>query len=69
MKFSRSNPTKAVVIGGLEPFLQFEEVYDLINVFRNYGCNDDFVIYTGYYDYEISDYITKLKPFSNIIIK
>ena len=70
--FSRynSNPiTNALVIGGLEPFLQFEEVYELIKCFRDNKCVDDFIIYTGYYDYEISDKINKLKQFQNIIIK
>lgn len=70
--FSRYNSnliTDAIVIGGLEPFLQFEEVYELIKYFRDNNCNDDFIIYTGYYDYEISDKINKLKHFQNIIIK
>ena len=70
--FSRyiSNPiTNSIVVGGLEPFLQFEEVYELIKCFRDNKCVDDFIIYTGYYDYEISDKINKLKQFQNIIIK
>ena len=65
-----SNPiTKAVVIGGLEPILQFDEVINLISYFRNSGCDDDFVIYTGYNLNEIEDKIEKLKKFKNIIIK
>ena len=65
-----SNPiTKAVVIGGLEPFLQFDEVYSLIDYFRSHGCNDPFVIYTGYYKDEIRDGVEKLAQFPNIIIK
>ena len=70
--FSRyaSNPiTKAIVIGGLEPFLQFEEVYQLIKYFRDNGCKDDFVIYTGYYICEIQDDVNRLKEFGNIILK
>lgn len=70
--FSRyiSNPiTQAIVIGGLEPFLQFEEVYDLIKYFRENNCNNDFVIYTGYYINEIRDKVEKLKGFKNIILK
>lgn len=70
--FSRytSNPiTKAIVIGGLEPFLQFEEIYQLIKYFRDNGCKDDFVIYTGYYICEIQDDINRLKEFENIILK
>lgn len=61
--------TKAIVIGGLEPFLQFEEVNGLINYFRKKKCFDTFVIYTGYYPFEIADKITELKKMTNIIIK
>ena len=65
-----NNPiTKAVVIGGLEPILQFTEVLDLIYTFRNNGCFDDFVIYTGYYPSEIKEQLKKLFKFNNIIIK
>lgn len=70
--FSRynSNPiTNALVIGGLEPFLQFKEVYTLIKYFRDNKCSDDIVIYTGYYDYEIQNQLNELKQFQNIIIK
>ena len=65
-----NNPiTKAIVIGGLEPMLQFDEVFDLIKYFRTNNCLDDFVIYTGYYKNEIEDKIEKLKEFPNIVIK
>ena len=64
-----NNPiTKAVVFGGLEPFLQYEEMYDLISQLRAV-CNDDIVIYTGYYSYEIQDKVKELSKFDNIIIK
>lgn len=64
------NPiTEAVVLGGLEPFFNFDEVYNLISYFRQKNCNDDFVIYTGYYPNEVENYIEKLKKFKNIIIK
>lgn len=65
-----SNPlTQAVVIGGLEPILQFDEVFNLVSYFRKSECSDDFVIYTGYYKNEILEEIQKLKEFNNIIIK
>lgn len=65
-----SNPlTYAVVIGGLEPMLQFEEILNLVSYFRENGCDDDFVIYTGYYSEEISQKVALLKCFKNIIIK
>jgi len=61
--------SKAIVIGGLEPMLQFDEVYELISYFRNNNCNDFFVIYTGYYEEEISDKLELLDQLPNIIIK
>lgn len=60
--------TKSIVIGGLEPFMQFDEVYDLIKLFRD-NCTDDIVIYTGYYKDEIADKINTLSKFKNIYIK
>lgn len=64
------NPiTKSIVVGGLEPALQSEEIIDLISMFRAQNCHDPFVIYTGYYPEEIVDFVEKLKEFDNIIIK
>lgn len=64
-----SNPlTHAVVVGGLEPFLQFNELLSLIGKFREV-TNDDIVIYTGYYESEVADLIPSLAAFENIIIK
>lgn len=64
------NPiTKAIVLGGLEPMLQFEEVYSLIKYFREHGCNDPFVIYTGYNKNELHWELDQLRAFRNIIVK
>lgn len=67
--YINNNITKAIVIGGLEPFLQFEEILGLISYFREKGCMDVFVIYTGYYFSEIPEQIEKLRKIPNIIVK
>lgn len=65
-----NNPiTKAIVIGGLEPMIQINEVVGLINLFRNQGEYCPFVIYTGYYPNEIPESLERLKQYKNIIIK
>ena len=64
-----NNPiTKAIIIAGLEPMLQFDEVIKLIKEFRNVS-NDDIVIYTGYYPEEISEELEILKKYKNITMK
>ena len=64
-----NNPiTKSIVMGGLEPFESWDEVYSFIEDFR-VVCDDDIVIYTGFNESEILDKIDKLKRFKNIIIK
>ena len=61
--------SKAVVIGGLEPFDDWYELYSFILTFREVS-SDDIVIYTGYYEHEIQPYIDRLKgDFANIIVK
>ena len=48
-KFSANPITKAVVIGGMEPFLQIDEVESLLSLFREKGDHSPFILYTGYY--------------------
>lgn len=67
--FLSNSITQAVVIGGLEPFLQFDEIVSLISYFRTASCNAPFVIYTGYYPEEIQDEIKTLQQHTNIIVK
>ena len=67
--FAGNTITKAVVIGGLEPFLQFEEIDALISYFRKMGEYCDFVIYTGYYPDEIGNSLTALARHGNIVVK
>lgn len=64
-----NNPiTKAICIGGLEPFQQFNEIFRLIGYFRANECKDTFVIYTGYYPDELPE-LYMLKMYDNIIVK
>lgn len=68
-RYLNNNITKAVVIGGLEPFDTSRELFDFISEFRKYS-DDDIVIYTGYYENEISPYINMMQErFKNIIVK
>ena len=61
--------TSAVVIGGLEPFDEFDELFIFIGVFRSYS-DDDIVIYTGYTEEEIAKEVEWIKShYNNIIIK
>lgn len=66
--YLKNDITKSIVFGGLEPILQFNEVYSFIEEFRKV-CNDTVVIYTGYKKEEIADKIFQLQNFKNIIIK
>lgn len=60
--------TSSVIIGGLEPMLQIDEVVEFIKFFRSFS-NDDIVIYTGYYPQEILSEINTLKQFKSIVVK
>lgn len=65
-----NNPiTHSVVFAGLEPILQFKEILVVIDYFRSHQCDDDIIIYTGYYPYEIQNQIQQLKQYQNIIVK
>ncbi|MEG0898309.1 MAG: 4Fe-4S cluster-binding domain-containing protein [Oscillospiraceae bacterium] len=65
-----SNPiTQAVVFGGLEPMLQIDDIVSFINLLRHKGCNDDVVIYTGYYPEEVVGILDILKCYQNIVVK
>ena len=66
--YIKNDITKAIVFGGLEPMLQFEEMWNFINEFRKVS-QDDVVIYTGYNKDEVVSEINKLKDFGNIVVK
>lgn len=68
-QFSDNPITKAVVIGGLEPMIQINEIINLIDYFRKNNENCPFVIYTGYYPNEIPEPLERLKQYNNIIVK
>lgn len=66
--YLKNDITKAVVLGGLEPFDSFNDVKEFINCFRA-NTNDTIIIYTGYKEDEIAPYIKELEIFDNIIVK
>lgn len=67
-RYINNKISQSVVFGGLEPMLQFDEIYEFICQLRN-KCDDEVIIYTGYYKNEIQDKIVKLSKYKNIIIK
>lgn len=67
-RYLKNKLTSAIVIAGLEPLLQFDELINLIKEFRT-KTDDDIVIYTGYYPEEIKQQIAQLKQYKNIIVK
>lgn len=60
-RYAKNPITHAIVIGGLEPFQQLDEVLALFCVFRKHGCMDDFVIYTGYEPDEIQSEVYRIE--------
>lgn len=68
-RFMNNDITKAIVFGGLEPLDSFDDVMETIKLVRSKDCLCDIVIYTGYYENEVQEYIDKLKKFKNIIVK
>ena len=64
-----NNPiSKSIVFGGLEPLDSFDELLDLIDLFRK-KTDDDIVIYTGYTEEEAKEQVSKLATYKNIIMK
>lgn len=69
-RYLSNSITTTICFAGLEPFEQFDQVYNFIEKLRkDYNCNDTVLIYTGYNKEEIAERIEKLKDFDNIIIK
>lgn len=67
-RFLNNQLTEAVVFGGLEPMLQFQELLKFVKLFRE-KSDADVVVYTGYFKEEIEDKVSQLSKFKNIIIK
>ena len=70
-RYLSNDITQAIVIGGLEPFDQFKELYNFIKMFREVSI-DDIVIYTGYTEKEINEQVNLLLDLNkngNLIIK
>lgn len=62
--------THAICFGGLEPMDQSPDLLAFFTQLRTVcNCNDDVVIYTGYYKEEIQDVIEQLRQFPNVIVK
>ena len=62
--------TSAICFAGLEPFEQFDEMFEVIRKLRTeYHCDDAVVIYTGFNQNEILSQIEALKQFKNIVVK
>lgn len=62
--------TSAIVFGGLEPFEQTDEIVRLVSTLReDNGCEDDVVIYTGYYPDEVREETGRLSKLGNVIVK
>ena len=69
-RYIHNKISKAIVLAGLEPMDDFNDVLEFITSLRTeYQCDDDVVIYTGYNESEIQDQIFALKHYNNIIVK
>lgn len=68
-QYLKNSISEAVVFGGLEPMLQYEEVYNFIDVLRSYDTKSDIVIYTGYNHDEVFEEVEELSVFEDIIFK
>ena len=67
-RYMSNSLTEAIVCIGLEPLDSWEDLKSIVAALRD-RTNDDIVIYTGYYEYEVPDKIEWLKKYPNIIVK
>lgn len=66
--YKKNKLVDALVLSGLEPFDNFEVMFQLIKYFRKENTKDDIIIYTGYELTEIHNLVDKLKGY-NIWLK
>lgn len=66
---TRNTVIDAVIFGGLEPFIQINQVIQCIEYLRERGMTKDILIYTGYYIEEIDEAIIERLKESDVILK
>ncbi len=72
LKFENNPITKAFVLGGLEPFDSYEDIFYFFEKKAYTGTPGEIVIYTGYYKDEVLDKIQDLQecfPKQKFVIK
>ena len=67
-RYTHNPLTHAVICGGLEPFDTWRDLYVFCSVFRSFS-KDPIIIYTGYNEDEITDYLDCLSKLDDIIVK
>ena len=67
-RYTNDTSMSSIIFQGLEPFDQFDELFEFIRKFRE-KSSDDLVIYSGYNKSEIEEQVNLLKQFPNIIVK
>lgn len=67
--YNANEITEAYVFGGFEPFDSWQDLSLLIKAIRAYDAISDIVIYTGYYEHEITEKIQVLAKYPHIIVK
>lgn len=67
-RYIQNKLSSALIIAGLEPFDNFEDLLNFIKDFRQ-ESQDEIIIFTGFYEYEIAEQLERLKKYSKIIVK
>lgn len=68
-RYDRSELSKSVVFGGLEPMDSFNDLCKFIFLFRLNHKENKIVIYTGYKEEELTYKLSILKTYRNVIVK